>query len=219
MIGMLSCKGGDSAVNRINNHRQLRAITYTAEGCRMKAIYLKCLYLILGILVISALPLRNASAQLSYPSDFLGGAYYPVWSLTGIGAPWWATSVAEPTILPLQYQWPSTMIIPYAAGIGGYGITGFAGMGLATAQLPQAPLAQQGFTAMTEVPPGFGLSLGLGIGGFGGLGITRFGSPDAVSAIGIPWNWQPFFGLTSISPSYFYLGMYSPWWATPTSLQ
>jgi hypothetical protein len=70
---------------------------------------------------------------------------------------------------------------------------------------------------MTDVPPGFGLSLGLGIGGFGGLGVTRFGSPDAVSGMGIPWNWQPFFGLTSISPGYFYLGMYSPWWATPTS--
>lgn len=178
----------------------------------MKTKLLKNLFVILIIVTIMGMISMNADAQIVDPINFSAAFYYPVWSLAGIGAPWWATAVTEQPIQPLGFQWPRSMM-PYSAGLGGYGITGFAGIGLTNIQ-PTCILAYQGFPEMCNVPPGFGLSLGLGMGAFGGLGVNHFGSPDAITTMGIPWNWQPFFGLTSIVPGHFYLGMFSPWWST-----
>lgn len=179
----------------------------------MKTKPLKNLLVILILVTIIGITSMNADAQIMNHVDYATAFYYPVWSLVGTGAPWWATTVARQPIQPLGFQWPQSMVIPYSVGLGGYGITGFAGIGLTIIE-PTCILAYQGFPEMCNVPPGFGLSIGLGMGTFGGLGITHFGSPDATTTTGIPWNWQPFFGLTSISPGHFYLGMFSPWWAT-----
>ena len=178
----------------------------------MKTKRLKTILVISIIITIMVMISMNTDAQIVDPIDFSTAFYYPVWSLVGTGAPWWATSLTEQFIHPLGFQWPRSMITPYSAGLAAYGVTGFAGIGMTNIE-PTCILAYQGFPEMCNVPPGFGLSLGLGMGAFGGLGVNHFGSPDAITTMGIPWNWQPFFGLTSIMPEHFYLGMFSPWWA------
>ena len=186
-------------------------------------------YLLCSILLIflTAVIAGQVCAQTSN-LNFLSGSYYPVWSITGIGAPWWAHITCDLDSSPYCYPWPSTMIIPYPAGLGTFGVTGFAGIGLARMQPPIVPPYQgfqemsgilstdvppyPGFQEMSIVPPCFGLFVGLGMGAFGGLGMTRFGSPDAISSMGLPWNWQPFFGVTSTARGNVYLDMYMPWW-------
>ena len=182
----------------------------------MKTKLLKNMLLILVVITIAGIISINADGQIIDPINYEFGYYYPVWSLIGIGAPWWATTVSEQPIQPLGFQWPRAML-PFSACLGGCGITGFAGIGFSSIQPTTIP-AYQGFPEMSNVPPGFGLSLGLGMGAFGGLGVNHFGSPDAITTMGVPWNWQPFFGMTSISPGYFYLGMFSPWWSTQQPL-
>ena len=198
----------------------------------MRTRFLKHLWGMIIIILVIGMLSGHIYGQIIDSVNYLTSVYCPVWSLIGIGAPWWATThISEPTVEPLGYQWPQSMILPYAAGLGSYGVSGFAGIGLASIQPPSMPPAQgfsaiglpivqplgipptQGFTTMAEIPPCFGLSIGLGMGAFGGLGMTGFGSPEAISNMGIPWNWQPFFGLTSTGPGYYYLGMYSPWWS------
>ena len=183
----------------------------------MNTRVLRNLLIVVIVLIAIGILCNRASAQylypFAYPTEFAPFST-PFWALPALGGPWWGTGTSNIALdVASSLPWDITVNYPfgnYIFSTPAFSTLAIAGLGLGVDLTSTAGLS--GLPASVGTLPGYGLFAPFN---YAGLGVTAFGSPAAQSSLGIPWNWSPYFGLTSSSSGFYYATAGIPWWATP----